>query len=378
MDSVANTERLVLSDSEREILNIVRRHGSISRADITDFTNLSQQSVYRLVDNLLQARLLKTQKAIVKGRGKPSPQITLDTSSTTSIGVSVSTNAVEYIAVDLSGSPVCSGILASRPNDLEAVLIELSELLSGLSMDGPLSKRRFIGIGVAVQGYRTTHRNRFTTPVPIDSWARIPIDEIVEERLNHASFVENNATSAAIAELYCGGGKRHRCFGYLSFNLGFGSGVIWDEKPIFGGHGNAGEISSIFLDEESHHRPALGELLKRLSDRGRALTFQQLLDEFDPSWDGITEWVDEVKPSLDLSIRALSAILDPNAIFFGGEAPAALRRLLIEACEPPEKDRFGTPKPYPELLLSELDGDAATLGAAMLPLQQIVFRNHAF
>ena len=91
MDSVANAKRLVLSDSEREILNVVRRHGSISRADITDFTNLSQQSVHRLVDNLLQIRLLKTQKAIVKGRGKPSPQITLDTSATTSIGVSVTT-----------------------------------------------------------------------------------------------------------------------------------------------------------------------------------------------------------------------------------------------------------------------------------------------
>ncbi|WP_419910570.1 ROK family transcriptional regulator [Hoeflea sp.] len=376
MVEAAVSDKLVLSDSERNVMNVVRRHGSISRADMTEFTDLSQQSVHRLVENLLQARLLRTRKAIVKGRGKPSPQITLDTSSTTSVGVSIGTKVIEYVAVDLAGEEVCRGRLAAPPNDCEAVLSELTQLVSKLKLEGPLSKRRIIGVGIAVQGFRTTRHNRFTTPMPIDNWSRVAIDEMFEERLSCASFVENNATSAAIAELYCGGGKRHRCFGYLAFNLGFGSGVIWNEKPIFGGHGNAGEISSIFVKEEARRRPALGELLMRLSDRGLDITFQRLLDEFDPNWDGIEEWIAEVKPSLDLSVRALSAVLDPNAIYFGGEAPVALRRMLIEACDPPEPDRFGEPKPYPELLLSEIEGDAATLGAAMLPLQQVIYRNH--
>ncbi len=191
--------------------------------------------------------------------------------------------------------------------------------------------------------------------------------------MQYASFVENNATSAAIAELFCGGGKKHRCFGYLSFNHGFGCGIIWNDEPVFGGHGNAGEISSIFLDDEAPHRPALGELLNRLSDRGQDLTFQRLLDAFDPTWPGVADWIEEVKPNLDLVIRGLSAILDPNAIFFGGKAPAELRKLLIDACGPADQDRFGATKPYPELLPSEIRGDAATLGAAMLPLQKIVF-----
>ena len=113
----------------------------------------------------------------------------------------------------------------------------------------------------------------------------------------------------------------------------------------------------------------------RLSDRGIVASYPQFLAEFDPNWDGVAEWIAEVKPSLDLVIRSLSAIMDPNAIFFGGEAPAALRMMLIEACEPPDTDRLGTPKPYPELLLSAIEGDAATLGAAMLPMQQTIFRN---
>lgn len=374
-DMVGNSERLVLSDSEREILNVVRRRGSISRADITDFTDLSQQSVHRLVENLLQHRLLKTERAIVRGRGKPSPQIRLDTEATTSLGVSISTNAVEYTAVDLSGMPICDGELKAPPNDREAVIVELTRLVADLQSGGVLSKRRFLGIGIAMQGLRITHPNRFTTPLPLDNWARIPVDEIFEVALGKPAYVENNATSAAIAELFCGGGMRYRCFGYLSFNHGFGGGLIWNEAPVFGGHGNAGEIGSIFRRSEMSHRPALEELLIRLSDRGIVASYPQFLAEFDPNWDGVAEWIAEVKPSLDLVIRSLSAIMDPNAIFFGGEAPAALRMMLIEACEPPDTDRLGTPKPYPELLLSAIEGDAATLGAAMLPMQQTIFRN---
>ncbi|MDA4846962.1 ROK family transcriptional regulator [Hoeflea poritis] len=371
------SERLVLSDSEREVMNVVRRRGSISRADITDFTDLSQQSVHRLVDNLLQYKLLKTEKAIVKGRGKPSPQITFDTEATTSLGVSVSTNAIEYTAVDLSGTPICSGELKALPNDRDAVMAEMAELVAALQSHGVLSKRRFIGVGVAMQGLRVTHHNQFTTPWPLDNWARIPIDELFQAALGEPAYVENNATSAAIAELFCGGGSGHRCFGYLSFNHGFGGGLMWNEAPVFGGHGNAGEIGSIFKWSELPHRPALEQLLIRLSDRGIVASYPQLLAEFDPSWEGVAEWIAEVKPSLDLAIRALSAVIDPNAIFFGGEAPAALRKMLIEACEPPDTDRLGTPKPYPQLLPSAIDGDAATLGAAMLPLQQTIFRSRS-
>lgn len=378
MDLATKSERLSLSDSEREILNIVRRQGSISRADITAHTNLTQQSVHRIVDGLTQNRLLAAEKAIVRGRGKPSPQIILDTSHAAALGVCIRTDTIEYTAIDLSGGVLDRGILEAPPNDLEAVLYELSEVISYLIGGGPLKARKILGIGVAVQGYRTNRQNSFTTPVLLDQWARLPIDEIFEDRLGYAAFAENNGTSGALAELYRGAGKNYRCFGYLSFDFGLGGGVIWDEKPVFGGHWNAGEISSMFRADEMQHRPALGELMKRLAGRGvKIVSIQQLQFEFDPQWPGVREWIEEVTPSLDLVVRAMTAVLDPNAIFFGGEAPSALRKLLIDACEPPVENSYGEIIPFPVLLPSEITGDAAALGAAMLPLRNIAFRNRA-
>lgn len=377
MDGTAGQDRYRLSDSECEIMNIVRRHGTISRAAMAGFTNLSQQSVHRIVGELIAKQLLKTEKAIVKGRGKPSPQIVLDRDATASIGLSISTGKVAYCAVDLSGTEICAGTLDAPPNEPDSVFDELTSILSDLRCKGPLASRNIIGFGTAIQGFRTSNPNSFVTPKEIDGWSLVPLDGLFESRLGECSFFENNATCAAIGELYCGGGQDFRCFAYLSFTGGFGCGLIWEEKPVYGGYGNAGEIGTIFKREKLVHRPALVELQKRLKDRGMDIGYRELVDRFDPEWPGVADWIDEVRPSLNLCIRAFSAILDPNAVFFGGDAPRRLRQMLINACESPQMDRHGSPKLSPQLLLSRIEGDAAMPGAAMLPLQHTVFRTRA-
>jgi DNA-binding MarR family transcriptional regulator len=47
------------SASERMILDIVRRHRAISRAAIASETDLAQQSIHRLVEQLIERGLLR-------------------------------------------------------------------------------------------------------------------------------------------------------------------------------------------------------------------------------------------------------------------------------------------------------------------------------
>ena len=137
--------------------------------------------------------------------------------------------------------------------------------------------------------------------------------------------------------------------------------MIWDERPVLGSHGNACEIGYIYRGEQAHRsRPALGELIDRLNQHGvRIQTVGQLQTDFDPSWPGLDEWIEEVAPGLNLATNALTATLDPNAIFFGGEAPTALRKMLMDVCDPPSENFFGEPIPTPVLKLSEIEGDSA-------------------
>ena len=251
MDWGSNTGILELSDNERRILNLVRRKAAISRADIALHTGLTQQSVHRIISGLVDRRLLVLGEAVARGPGKPSPRITLNRSFVAVVGVSIGSNVVRYVGVDLSGAFLFEGQLAAHSNDPEAIFTELRATLVDLTGSGPLADQVVVGIGVAIQGYRIADPTLFITPPHLDRWWKLPIGEIFRRHLDLPIFVENNATSGAIAELFIGGGSVYRFFVPLSFNLGFGAGVISDERPVLGGHGNACEIGYIYRGSEA-------------------------------------------------------------------------------------------------------------------------------
>lgn len=369
-----NTAKLSLSKSEREIMRIVRSHETIARSQITNFTSLSQQSVHRIVEGLVERNLLNSSKAVIKGRGKPSPQVTLDNTSTYTLGVSIRPDNVQLMALNLSGIVLKRTNLRADPNDREGTLNELRGTIDEWSKSSKFAPRTAIGVGISIQGYRIEKMNEFTVPVPITSWSGIPIDEIFQSSLGVTAFTENNATCAAIAEYH---GAKNECYqnlAYLSFNFGFGAGLVNDGAAVIGGFGNAGELGNLVNSADLEHRPALGELVKRLNDSGVPISgIPELQQQFDPEWPAVVAWLQEISPTLNLTITAISAIMNPEVICFGGEAPAALRELLISICKRPTANRYGETLPFPKLLPSRIEGDAAINGAAILPARQLIF-----
>lgn len=355
-------------------MSVVRAHEPIARSEITEFTSLSQQSVHRVVESLTEQKLLNSTKAVIKGRGKPSPQVSLDNSSTYSLGISIRTDKVELMAMSLSGIELQRTTLEIDPNDRVGTLNALGRKITDWSCSPEFESRTAIGVGVAVQGYRTTKMSQFTTPLPIHNWSKISIDDTFSSALELVAFAENNATCAAIAEHHCARNESYRNLAYLSFNFGFGGGIVSNGTAVIGGFGNAGELGNLFFEAEMKNRPALEELLGRLNDSGVKLDdIPDLQNKFDPAWPAVTEWLKEIRFSLNLTIRAIGAVVDPEAIFFGGEAPAKLRELLIGICEHPSKNRYGEVMPFPKLLPSRIDGDAAVYGAAILPARQLIY-----
>jgi predicted NBD/HSP70 family sugar kinase len=185
-------------------------------------------------------------------------------------------------------------------------------------------------------------------------------------------WLENNATTGAIGESLRGAGLWCSTFAYLSFNYGFGGGLILDGKPFYGFHGNAGEFSGIYNSDESPKRPALQYLIQTLQENGIDIrSIDELRQRFDPSWPGVEEWLEQTMPMLDRLIVTLIAVLDPQAIVFGGQLPPELGRMMIARAHMSftRVHRYGVGPREAKLVLSETRGDAGAIGAALLPLK---------
>lgn len=363
--------RVALSRHERVILDVVRRRSGITRSALTHHTDVTQQSVHRMVDRLEDQGLVQLKQGVASGRGKPSPGVALVADAALGVGLSVNTDAIMISLADLACREVVTERVDTDPTDRRQALTDIGDRMTGLLAERGLPKDRLLGVGFSISGFRTGVPGQVMAPVPLQDWSNRDLSPEVADALDLPVWLENNATAGAIGEAMVGAGLTHDTFGYLSFNFGFGGGVIDRGAALRGGFGNAGEFGSIFTADQVRHRPALEQLQLRLRDNGvetRSIT--DLAQRYDPAWPGIDDWVAEVAPTLNLTIRALRAVADPTAIVFGGEAPRDLRARLISVSETEPSDRPGRTIPVPVLINSTLAVDPAAFGAALIPIKE--------
>ncbi|KPX11823.1 ROK family protein [Pseudomonas syringae pv. daphniphylli] len=62
-----------LSLNERKLLDILRRRGVITRATVSTEMDLAQQSVHRLIEELISRGLLRSGERVKNGRGSAQP-----------------------------------------------------------------------------------------------------------------------------------------------------------------------------------------------------------------------------------------------------------------------------------------------------------------
>lgn len=364
---------LVLSASERLILNIVRRNGSIARSAIVAETDLAQQSVHRLVEQLIERDLLRAGEVIRNGRGQPSPRIELVRETVYTAGISINTDSITLCLADLGCNVLEEVHIRTAPLHRKASLTAIKDALERVLARNGVTYDRLLGIGVAIAGFFVAGRSQVNAPEPLQDWSLINLVPMLEETFQLPVWLENDATTAAIGESLLGAGLWAQNFAYLAFNYGFGAGVVLQGKPLFGTHGNAGELT-LFTPEEAKHRPTLCSLMDELRTHGIHVdSVEDLRQRFDPTWPGVAPWIERTLPALNRTVNAFAGLFDPEAIVFGGQLPLALGRMLIDRVRFLDIHRYGTGPDRPALVLAETNGDASAIGAALVPLKERLF-----
>jgi glucokinase len=157
------------------------------------------------------------------------------------------------IGIDLGGTNLKSGILmpSGKLLHLEYSPTEAEKgpekVISNIinSIENLLKKneaKNLSGIGIGSPG-QVDHKTGIVYELPnFPGWKEEKLADIIQNKFQISTFVDNDANVAALAESILGVGKKSQYFALITLGTGVGCGIILENKIYHGATGAAGEF----------------------------------------------------------------------------------------------------------------------------------------
>ena len=365
--------------NQRLILDLIRLHNPISRADIARNTGLAAPTVSRIVGDLLQHGFVLETSARRGNLGKPPVELVLNPNGAYSIGFNFDRDQLVGMLINLGGEPLERVQYDLTTGNPETVLPLMQKAVHAFLARSERDDKHVLGVGVGIPG--PLHIN----PVPsadlfeLPGWAGINVEDELSRLLGLPTYLENNPFAAAIGELWHGEGRSLNNFYFIFFGLYLGGCAVVDGQPIRGSGGFAAEFGSIALGKDEHspggvrrlgHMVSLAALYNELARHGHTVHNAGGLETLYRRQDvHLLNWLERAAEELLPELWRLECLFDPEAIVFGERLPELLVNDLIERLEEGLTELRLRYKPYgPKLLRGWTGVDAAPLGAATLPI----------
>lgn len=367
--------------NERVVLQAIRLHGSLPKAEIARLTHLTAQTVQIIIARLEADGLVRKLDPVRGKVGQPSVPMALNPDGAFSIGIKIGRRSMDMLLVDFAGQvrerlslgyafpdpETLFGEIDARLRQLRGVLPPaLRERLHGVGVAAPLSLggwQELLGIA-AEQAAR---------------WAAIDIRERVATMTDlPVEFVKDTA-AACVAELVAGRGRSIRSFLYIFVDTFIGGGLVLDSHLRGGVHGNAGAVGSMPLGlgkSDARSRPpqllsvaSLFNLESLYLARGVDETAAVDARALQAPWLTATEiWLRDAAPAIALAINSAAALLDLEGVIIDGSFDASLRERLIASVAVALDGHNWEGVARPAVLPGTIGSDARAIGGALLPL----------
>ena len=237
------------SDHERKnfaILELIRRNGPITRADISKVTDLNIVTVSNYINSYIEKGLVSEGGMEASTGGRKPTLVKLNDNSAYAIGLDLGHMDAQGatmigVVTDLAGR-VITKIKKLRTKDSMDKVIENSlDLVDELFKKKGIDKSKIKGVGVGVGGVIDEHLGtvRDSTKNGIRT-SYISIKGMIEQRFGFSSFIGNDATFAAFGEKMHALPMDIQDVVYMYSDVG--SGIIIKGSMYCGASGSAGEI----------------------------------------------------------------------------------------------------------------------------------------
>ena len=305
-----------------------------------------------------------------------------------SVGIKIGRRALEAVLVDFAGEIRARESHEYRYPEPDIVRRAGNNVLDNFrQLVASLEDATIVGIGIASPYFLGGWSEELGFPDDLGAkWEAINLTTFFAAASRTPVFVENDATSAALAELLQGAGGRFRDFMHISIDTFVGGGLVQGGKVHTGPHGNSAAlgplpVSPSKLDSSAAHparyhsllhRASIYVLVNHLKSRGVEITRVRELDPLPPGARApLFEWIDDCANALAEAIIAITAIIDIEAIVLDSILPRPIHQELHARVQAQFDQMSAIGIVEPVIVSGQFGPDASPIGAAMLPLSAL-------
>lgn len=376
-------------------LDILIQTRVLSRPQLAERTGLSRATIAILVDELLQAGLVREHGLGDSGGGRPPLLMEFNPDAAFALGARMRDGAWGIVITNLDAQVIHHLDIAVPDHSPEAAIRTLGDGVQTI-MARADAARILPAIGVGTPGLVDVYSGVITSAVDV-GWFAVPIREMVEQALGMRTFVANRSKVGALAELWCGVHPGVKDIIYVSIGTGIAAGIVHDGQLYVGVNSSAGELGHVTILPDGPlcpcgNRGCLQQLAsgpaianrarERLRDPGASILRGLVGDH--PEWvtpqtvfaaaeqgDPLAlEIVTEAARYVGIAVANLVNLFNPQLVVIGGPVGQVGQVLMDPLRDEVRRRAMAYPLSAVEIVTSNLGAYAGAIGAAVLVLQQ--------
>jgi predicted NBD/HSP70 family sugar kinase len=328
------------------VLNLVRTHQPISRADLARAMGVSRGAVTLIVNDLLKRKVIFEGATGEAVRGRKPTFLYIDSRRRTVVAVDIRATETYLMLADLLGQPLTGVVAIPTARDPQQVVAALAARIKRL-----LAEHHEVdvcqGVGVVVPGM-VEHSTMRILHAPTLGWRNVAIREPLAAATGLRVEVENSGRACALAQMWMLRGDDAAAAGnlvFISVSEGVGVGVIIDGQVLRGRHNIAGEFGHLPLSVDGprcscgaagcweayiSNRATLARYFGRSvsvvdadRDTHRPFTIEDLITRARAHDAKAVAAVAATARYLGLGLASVINALDPARVYIGGEITLA-------------------------------------------------------
>ena len=327
------------------VLNLVREHQPISRADLARWMGVGRGMVTSLVSELVADGAIYEGDTVDAPRGRRPQMLYVRTRDRLVAAVDVRFSRTYIMLSDFAGTEIA---LESFETIFEpaALVTELATRIRRLTT-AHQAAGRCEGIGIVVPGMVDQRSGRVLF-APQLGWRDVDVRDLLADATGLSVQIENAPIACALAQMWLGARQEHAPsnFVYVTISDGVGAGVVINGEVVRGASFSAGEFGHVPVELDGApclcgSRGCLEAYTSNLATLSRylghelsptttrqllhssGLTIPLLIDRARAGDARALDALDTTARYLGAGLAAITNALNPAHIYVGGEITAA-------------------------------------------------------